>query len=191
LDELAVATGRDPIALRRDLLANNPRTLHALEVAAEKAEWSSALAPGRGRGVACSNFLSSCAQVAEISRDARGRIHVERIVFALDCGVTINPDLIRAQVEGGILWAISAAAWGEVVLADGGEIVTQNFDRYPLMRMQSVPEIEVHLIESGEEPTGVGEVSVPTTAPALANAIFSLTGSRLRRLPFSKTMTIF
>jgi isoquinoline 1-oxidoreductase beta subunit len=191
LDELAVASGRDPIDLRRELLAGNPRTLHALEVAASAAGWGSPAAAGRARGVACSNFLSSCAQVAEVSRDARGRIHIERVVFALDCGIMINPDLIRAQVEGGILYAISAAAWGEVVLGDGGDIVTQNFDRYPVVRMQSVPQIEVHLIASTETPTGVGEVSVPTTAPAIANAIFALTGARNRRLPFSKTIPIF
>ena len=191
LDELAIASSRDPIDLRRELLANNPRTLRALEVAAEGASWGSPLAEGRARGVACSNFLSSCAQVAEVSRDERGRIHIDRIVFALDCGITINPDLIRAQVEGGILYAMSAAAWGEIVLADGGDIVTQNFDRYPVVRMQSVPQIEVHLIESNEAPTGVGEVSVPTTAPALANAIAALTGTRIRRLPFSKTIPIY
>jgi isoquinoline 1-oxidoreductase beta subunit len=191
LDELAIASSRDPIDLRRDLLAKNPRTLRALEVAAERASWGSPLAEGRARGVACSNFLSSCAQVAEVSRDDRGRIHIERVVFVLDCGITINPDLIRAQVEGGILYAISAAAWGEIVLADGGDIVTQNFDRYPVVRMQSVPKIEVHLLDSNEAPTGVGEVSVPTTAPALANAIAALTGTRIRRLPFSKTIPIY
>jgi isoquinoline 1-oxidoreductase subunit beta len=191
LDELAIASSRDPIDLRRELLAANPRTLHALDVAAERAGWGSPVAAGRGRGVACSNFLSSCAQIAEVSRDERGRIHIERIVFALDCGIIINPDLIRAQVEGGILYAISAAAWGEVVLGDGGDIVTQNFDRYPVIRMQSVPRIEVHLIDSTESPTGVGEVSVPTTAPAIANAIAALTGTRIRRLPFSKTIQVF
>jgi len=191
LDELAIASSRDPIELRRELLANNPRTLRALEVAAERAQWGTPVAEGRARGVACSNFLSSCAQVAEVSRDARGRIRVERIVFVLDCGITINPDLIRAQVEGGILYAISAAAWGEIVLSDGGDIVTQNFDRYPVVRMQSVPQIEVHIIDSNETPTGVGEVSVPTTAPALANAIAALTGTRIRSLPFSKTIPIF
>jgi isoquinoline 1-oxidoreductase beta subunit len=191
LDELAIASSRDPIDLRRDLLAGNPRTLHALEVAAERAGWKQPMSAGRARGVACSNFLSSCAQIAEVSRDERGRIRIERIVFALDCGIIINPDLIRAQVEGGILYAISAAAWGEVVLGDGGDIVTQNFDRYPVIRMQSVPAIEVHMIDSNESPTGVGEVSVPTTAPAIANAIAALTGTRIRRLPFSKTIQIF
>jgi isoquinoline 1-oxidoreductase subunit beta len=190
LDELALASGRDPIDMRRELLAANPRTLHVLDVAAERAGWGSPAA-GRAQGVACSNFLSSCAQIAEVSRDERGRIHVERIVFVLDCGIIVNPDLVRAQVEGGILYAISAAAWGEVVLGDGGDIVTQNFDRYPVIRMQSVPKIEVHLIDSAESPTGVGEVSVPTTAPAIANAIAALTGTRIRRLPFSKTIPIF
>jgi isoquinoline 1-oxidoreductase subunit beta len=127
--------------------------------------------------------------VTEISLDHRGRIHIDRIVFVLDCGITVNPDLVRAQVEGGLIFALSAAAWGEVVLADGGQIITQNFDRYPVMRMQSVPEIEVVLIESGEPPSGVGEVSVPTAAPALTNAIFALTGTRIRRLPLTRTDT--
>jgi isoquinoline 1-oxidoreductase beta subunit len=112
-------------------------------------------------------------------------------VFTLDCGIAINPDLIRAQVEGGILFGLSAAAWGEIVLGDGGDIVTQNFDRYPIERMQSVPAIEVHLIDSDEHPSGVGEVSVPTTAPALANAIAALTGTRIRRLPLSKSIRIY
>jgi len=112
-------------------------------------------------------------------------------VFVLDCGIAINPDLVRAQVEGGVLFGLSAAAWGEVVLGEGGDIITQNFDRYPVARMQSVPTIEVHIIESGERPSGVGEISVPTTAPALANAIAALTGTRIRRLPLSKSITIY
>ena len=191
LDELARAAGRDPIDLRRDLLANDPRMLHVLDVAAAAAEWEKPAPAGRARGVACSGFLSPNAQITEVSLDDRGRIHVERVVFALDCGIAVNPDLIRAQVEGGLLFGLSAAAWGEIVLGDGGDIVTQNFDRYPVMRMQSVPEIEVHLINSDEPPTGVGEVSVPTAAPAVANAIAALTGTRIRRLPLSKSIRIF
>jgi len=101
----------------------------------------------------------------------------------------VNPDLVRAQVEGGLLYALSAAIWGEVVLGDGGVIETQNFDRYRVMRMQSVPRIEIHLIDSDEPPTGVGEVSVPTAAPALANAVAALTGTRIRRLPMSRSVT--
>ncbi len=191
IDELAIAAGRDPVDLRRGLLAGSPRTLRALELAAERADWGSSLPEGRARGITSSGFLGHSAQVTEVSLDARGRAHVDRIVFALDCGRNVNPDLIRAQVEGGLLWGLSAAAWGEVVLADGGEIVTQNFDRYPVIRMRSVPEIEVHLIESTEPPSGVGEVSVPSVAPALANAIAALTGTRVRQLPLSKTIKIY
>jgi isoquinoline 1-oxidoreductase subunit beta len=191
IDELAIAAGRDPVDLRRDLLAGTPRTLRALELAAERADWGSSLPEGRARGITSSGFLGHSAQVTEVSLDERGRVHVDRIVFALDCGINVNPDLIRAQVEGGLLWGLSAAAWGEVVLGDGGEIVTRNFDRYPVMRMRSVPEIEVHLIESTEPPSGVGEVSVPSVAPALANAIAALTGTRIRELPFSNTIKIY
>jgi isoquinoline 1-oxidoreductase subunit beta len=190
IDELAIAVGRDPVDLRRDLLAGNPRTLRALELAAEVADWGTPPPEGRARGIACSSFLSHSAQVTEISLDARERVHIDRIVFALDCGITINPDLIRAQVEGGLLFGLSAAAWGEVLLGDGGEIVTQNFDRYPIVRMRSVPVIEVHLIDSTEPPTGVGEVSVPSAAPALTNAIAALTGTRVRQLPINNTVKI-
>jgi isoquinoline 1-oxidoreductase beta subunit len=191
LDELALAAGCDPIDFRRGLLADNPRTLRALELAAEVVGWDTPARDGVARGVACSGFLAHHAQIAEVSFDDRERVRVERIVFVLDCGIAVNPDLIRAQVEGGILFGLSAAAWGEIVLGDGGDIVTQNFDRYPIERMQSVPEIEVHLIDSDEAPTGVGEVSVPTTAPALANAIAALTGNRIRRLPLNKSIRIF
>ena len=171
------------------------RTTHARcarsSCAADIAGWTTPPPEGRARGITCSSFLSHSANVTEISLDARERVHVDRIVFVLDCGITINPDLVRAQVEGGLLFGLSAAAWGEVVLGDGGEIVTQNFDRYPIVRMRSVPQIEVHLIESTESPTGVGEVSVPSVAPALANAIAALTGTRIRQLPLSKTIKIY
>jgi isoquinoline 1-oxidoreductase subunit beta len=190
IDELAHATGRDPVDMRRELLADEPRTLRALELAAEMAGWGTTPPEGRARGITCSSFLSHSANVTEVSLDDRGRVHVDRIVFALDCGIALNPDLVRAQVEGGLLFGLSAAAWGEVVLGEGGEIVTQNFDRYPIVRMRSVPRMEVHLIESSEKPTGVGEVAVPSVAPAVANAIAALTGTRIRRLPFSKTVKI-
>lgn len=147
--------------------------------------------PGCARGIACTNYLSSSAQVVEVSQDEQKRIHVERIVFALDCGIVLDPGLVRAQVESGLLWGLGGAAWGEMVLGAGGDILTQNFDRYPVMRMQSIPSIEVYLIDSHESPSGVGEVCVPTVAPALANAIFALTGERIRRLPMSRTIQIF
>jgi len=192
IDELAIAAGRDPMDLRRDLLAGNPRTLRAMELAAERGGWGTPLPEGRARGIAASSSLNShSAQVTEISLDNRNRVHIERITFALDCGIIVNPDLVRAQVEGGLIYALSAAAWGEAVLGDGGQIITQNFDRYPVMRMQSVPQIDVLLIESAEPPTGVGEVSVPTAAPALANAIAALTGTRIRQLPITKTIRVF
>jgi isoquinoline 1-oxidoreductase beta subunit len=179
------------VDFRRDLLGGNPRTLRALELAASRAGWGSPLPEGRGRGVACSSFLGShSAQVTEISLDSRGRVRIEKVTFALDCGIIVNPDLVRAQVEGGLIWALGAAAWGEVVLGDDGEIVTQNFDRYPVMRMQSVPQIEVLLMESGEPPTGVGEVSVPTAASALTSAIAALTGTRVRQLPIAKRIRV-
>ena len=190
IDELAIAAGRDPVDLRRELLADSPRTVRVLELAAEIADWGTPPPEGRARGITCSSFLSHSANVTEASLDARGRVHVERIVYVLDCGITVNPDLVRAQVEGGLLFGLSAAAWGEVVLGEGGEIVTTNFDRYPIVRMRSVPEMEIRLIESTESPTGVGEVSVPSVAPALANAIAALTGTRIRQLPFSKTIKI-
>jgi isoquinoline 1-oxidoreductase beta subunit len=191
IDELAAGAGRDPVDLRRDLLAGNPRTLRALELAVDHAGWGAPLPEGRARGVACSSFLSHSAQVTEVSLDNRNRVHIERITFALDCGIIVNPDLVRAQVEGGLIWALGAAAWGEAVIGDGGQIITQNFDGYPVMRMQSVSRIEVLLIESGEPPTGVGEVSVPTAAPALTSAIAALTGTRIRRLPITKTIRVF
>ena len=190
IDELAIAAGRDPVDLRRELLADNPRTLHALELVAERSGWRSPMPEGSARGIACSSFLSHSAQVTEVSLDNRGRVHIDRVVYSLDCGIEVNPDLIRAQVEGGLLFGLSAAAWGEVVLGEGGEIVTQNFDRYPVIRMRSVPTIEVHLIESTEAPTGVGEVSVPSAAPALTNAIAALTGTRIRQLPINNTIKI-
>jgi isoquinoline 1-oxidoreductase beta subunit len=190
IDELAVAAARDPAHLRHELLADNPRTLHALEVAVERSGWGSPMPEGRARGLACSSFLSHSAQVTEVSLDNRGRVHIDRIVYVLDCGIEVNPDLIRAQVEGGLLFGLSAAAWGEVVLGEGGEILTQNFDRYPVMRMRSTPTIEVHLTESTEPPTGVGEVSVPSAAPALTNAIAALTGTRIRQLPINNTIKV-
>jgi isoquinoline 1-oxidoreductase beta subunit len=190
IDELAIAAGRDPVDLRRELLAGSPRTLRALELAAERSGWGSPLPEGRARGIVCSGFLGHSAHVVEVSLDDRQRIHIDRVVVAIDCGIVVNPDLVRAQVEGGLVFGLSAAMWGEVVLGAGGEIVTQNFDRYPIMRMRSVPRIEVHLIESAEPPTGVGEISVPSSAPALANAIAALTGTRIRRLPLSKTVKL-
>ena len=190
IDELARAAERDPVELRRSLLANNPRTLRALDLVVQRSDWGKPMPERKARGIACSNFLSHSAQVIEISLNARGHVHIDRIIVALDCGICVNPDLVRAQVEGGLLFALSAAAWEEIVLGEEGEVQTQNFDRYPVMRMRNTPAIEVYIIESSEPPTGVGEVSVPLAAPALANAIASLTGKRVRQLPFKNSVTI-
>ena len=190
IDELASAAGRDPVELRRSLLANNPRTLHALDLVVQKSGWGTAMQGRKARGIACSSFLSHSAQVTEVSMNARGQVQIDRVVVAVDCGICVNPDLVRAQIEGGLVYALSAAAWGEVVLGEQGEITTQNFDAYPVMRMRSVPSIEVHIVESSEPPTGVGEASVPSAAPALANAIAALTGTRVRQLPLKNSVTI-
>ncbi|MDB4890501.1 MAG: isoquinoline 1-oxidoreductase beta subunit [Gemmatimonadetes bacterium] len=191
VDELALAANMDPVAIRRRMLSDNPRTLQALNMVADIIGWRPDTARGRGIGFACSDGLKShSAAAVEVTVDAQQRIHVERVVFALDCGIKLTPDLVRAQVEGGILFGLSAALWGEIILGDGGEIVTRNFDRYQLMRMRTTPTIDVHLIESTEEPGGVGEVSVPLVAPAVANAVFNLTGVRIRRLPINKTLRV-
>ena len=120
IDELAIAVGRDPVDLRRELLTGSPRTLRVLDLAAEIADWGTPSPEGRARGITCSSFLSHSANVTEISLDGRERVHVDRIVFVLDCGITINPDLVRAQVEGGLLFGLSAAAWARSCSATAG-----------------------------------------------------------------------
>jgi isoquinoline 1-oxidoreductase subunit beta len=189
IDELAVAAGRDPIELRAELLRDSPRTLRALLAAADRAGWGTPLPDGHARGVACSGgFESHSAQVIEVSLNERSQVHIERIVFALDCGIAVSPNLVRAQAEGGILFGLAAAVWGEVVLADGGDIETQNFDRYQVVRMSTTPPIEVVLLDSDEDPGGAGEVATPSVAPALANAVAALLGTRVRKLPLAKTI---
>ena len=184
LDQLARAAGRDPVALRRALLADHPRHLAVLELAAEKAGWGTPLPAGRARGVAVhESFSSFVAQVAEVSLGGDGAPVVHRVVCAVDCGVAINPDNIRAQMEGGIGFGLGAALHNEIVLEDG-RVVQSNFDDYRPLRMHEMPEVEVHIVESAESPTGVGEPGVPPIAPAVANALLALTGKPVHRLPF-------
>jgi isoquinoline 1-oxidoreductase beta subunit len=188
LDELAHAAGRDPVELRRALLKERPRHRAVLDLAAERAGWGTPLPPGRARGIALhESFASYVAQVAEVSVDADGLPKVERVVCAIDCGVPINPDIIRAQVEGGIGYGLGAALWGEITL-DGGRVVQSNFHDYRTLRLDEMPRVEVHIVASSEPPTGVGEPGVPPIAPAVANALFQLTGQRVRRLPFSRAL---
>jgi isoquinoline 1-oxidoreductase beta subunit len=181
-DELAHAGGHDPHALRLELLPEDSRARRVLVAAAKLGRWGEAAAPGYGKGIAIHEcFGSVCAQVIE-ARVIDGRIEVARVWCVIDCGRPVHPDLIRGQMEGGIIFGLSAALWQEIEIEDGA-VVPGNFDRYRLLRMHECPQIEVEIIDSDEHPSGVGEVGVPPTAPALANAIFAATGVRLRRLP--------
>ncbi len=183
LDELAAAAGRDPVELRRALLADQPRHLGVLDLAAGKADWGSPLPPGRGRGVAVhKSFDTFVANVIEVSATDDGGFQVERVVCAVDCGAVVNPEVVRAQMEGGVAFGLSSASGEEVVL-DAGVVRQSNFDSYKVLRYNLMPEVEVHIVPSGEAPTGVGEPGVPPVAPAVANAIFAATGKRFRRLP--------
>ena len=183
LDELIHAAGKDPYQVRRALLAKAPRHLRVLDLAAEKAGWNSPVAPGRGRGIAVhDSFGSYFAYVAEVSVSKAGELTVHRMVCALDCGPIVNPDTIKAQVEGAVIFALTAALRGEITL-ENGRVQQSNFNDYPMLRIYECPEIEVHIVESTEKQGGIGEPGVPCAAPAVANAIFALTGKRIRRLP--------
>jgi isoquinoline 1-oxidoreductase beta subunit len=184
LDELAQAAGRDPFELRRALLEKHPRHRGVLELAAGKAGWGSPLPAGRGRGIAVhESFGSFVANVVEVTLRPDGRPRVERVVCAVDCGIAINPDVVRAQMEGGIGFGLGAALYGEITL-DEGRVVQSNFHDYRSLRIDDMPTVEVHIVPSSEAPTGVGEPGVPCIAPAVANAMFQLTGKRVYRLPF-------
>jgi isoquinoline 1-oxidoreductase beta subunit len=183
LDELAAAAGKDPLAYRRALLSKHPRHLVVLNLAAEKAGWGRPLAKGRGRGIAVhESFNTFVAQVAEVTVGQDGAIKVDRVVCAVDCGLAINPDVIRAQMEGGIGFGLSAALHGAITLKDG-RVEQSNFHDYVPLRIDEMPRVEVHIVASREQPTGVGEPGVPPVAPAVANAIAAATGKRLRTLP--------
>jgi isoquinoline 1-oxidoreductase subunit beta len=182
-DEVAHAGGKDPYQLRRTLLAGQPRMLAVLDLAAQKANWGSALPAGRARGIATHfSFDSYVAQVAEVSVEKNGTVHVHRVVAAVDCGQTVNPDTVQAQLEGGIIFGLTAALKTEITL-ERGRVQQRNFNDYPMLRMFESPVIEVFIVPSSEHPTGVGEPGVPPVAPAVANAIFAATGKRVRRLP--------
>ncbi|MBO1110541.1 xanthine dehydrogenase family protein molybdopterin-binding subunit [Bordetella petrii] len=190
MDEAAAAAGQDPVAYRVALLEQHPRHRKVLELAAERAGWSRPLAAGaqgqrRGRGVALhESFDTIVAQVAEVTVQADGSFKVDRIVCALDCGVVVNPDVVRAQMEGGIGFGLSTALHGALTLKDG-QVEQSNFHDYPVMRINEMPVVEVHTVASAEKPTGVGEPGVPPVAPAVANALYAATGQRIRTLPFA------
>jgi isoquinoline 1-oxidoreductase beta subunit len=184
VDELAHAAGVDPVAYRRGLI-EQPRLRHVLDLAAERAGWGSPLPEGEGRGVsALWGFGSFVAQVVHVAMSAEGRLTIKRIDAAIDCGRPINPDGIRAQMEGGILFGLSAAL-GEEARVNNRRMSPTNFHNYRVMRFNAAPPVHVHIVPSEEEPRGVGESAVPGIAPALTNAIFAASGRRIRQLPLS------
>jgi isoquinoline 1-oxidoreductase beta subunit len=182
-DEVAQAGGKDPFELRRTLLKDKPRMRAVLELVAEKGNWGKPLPKGMGRGIATHfSFSSYVAQVAEVSVDKDGAVRVHRMVCAVDCGRVVNPDSVKAQMEGGIVFGLTAALKDEITF-ENGRVKQRNFHDYPMLRINESPQIEVYIVPSTENPTGVGEPGVPPVAPAVANAIFAATGKRVRKLP--------
>jgi isoquinoline 1-oxidoreductase beta subunit len=183
IDELAAAAGEDPVAFRRKLLAKHPRVLAALELAAQRAGWGTPLPAGRARGIAVhESFGSVCAQVAEVSVE-QSAVKVHRVVAAFDCGLVVNPLTVEAQVQGAVAFGLSAALHSAITFKDG-RVQQSNFHDYTVLRMGDMPKVEVHLVPStADKPTGVGEPATPPIAPAVANALFALTGKRARALP--------
>lgn len=185
IDEIAHATKRDPYKFRRGLLARKPRHRAVLDRVAERARWSTPTPKGTGRGIALvESFGSICAQVADV-RLANGRIRVDRVTCAIDCGTAINPQQIAAQMESNIVYGLSALLDGEITLKEG-RVEQENFDTYEPLRMHEMPKIDVEIMESGGRPGGVGEPGLPPLLPAVANAVFALTGKRHRRLPLMR-----
>lgn len=183
LDALFHLSGRDPVQGRLDLM-DDPRAIAVLRKAAELANWDKPAPEGVGRGVAyVHSFNTWVAEVAEISLSSSGAISVDRVVAVVDCGLAVNPHIVEAQMESAIMYGLSAALYGEIRIEEG-EVLTGNFDTYPVIRMNQAPEIQVHIMPSGETPTGIGEPGLPPIAPAVANAYFQLTGKRVTRLPF-------
>lgn len=187
-DEVAHAAGKDTVAFRRALLQKHPRHLATLELAAKKSDWSKPLpvkrGVRRGRGIALhESFNTVVAQVAEVSVKPDGSFKVDRVVCAVDCGMAVNPSIVRAQMEGGIGFGLCAALYGAITLKEG-RIEQSNFHDYRVLRMNEMPQVDVYIVPSTANPSGVGEPSLPPLAPAVANALFAATGKRLRQLPF-------
>jgi isoquinoline 1-oxidoreductase beta subunit len=190
IDEAAHAAGKDPVAFRLGLLSEQPRLAKVLRLAADKAGWDTPLPQGRGRGCAVvESFNTAVAQVAEVSIGKDGKIKVDRVVCAVDCGIAVNPDQVRSQMEGGIGFGLGAVLRNAITLADG-RVEQGNFDSYVPLRLSDMPRIDVYVIDSGAHPSGVGEAGVPPIGPAVANAIFAATGRRLRDLPLSNAKMV-
>jgi isoquinoline 1-oxidoreductase beta subunit len=186
VDEAAAAAGKDPLDFRRALLEKHPRVRRVLDLAAAKAGWGSAPPRGRARGIAVhESFGSICAQVAEVSLTGND-IRVHKVVAAFDCGLVVNPLTVEAQLQSAIAFGLSAALFGQVTFKDG-RVEQSNFHDYRVLRMNEMPLVEVHLVPDGDKPTGVGKPGTPPVAPAVANALFALTGKRARKLPLAST----
>jgi isoquinoline 1-oxidoreductase beta subunit len=186
MDELARKANMDPVEFRRAMLGNNPRLKAALDLAAEKSGWGQPLPPRAGRGVSVQpSFASFIATVVEAEVDSNGEVHLRRVTSAVDTGIAVNPDTIMAQLEGGLIFGLTAALWGEVTI-DKGRVLQSNFNDYRMLRIDEVPNIEVHVIKSGEDPGGIGETGATAGPPALRNAIYAATGVALHRLPIDR-----
>jgi len=183
MDELAALAGKDPLEYRLSLLEPNSRHAGVLKLAAEKAGWGGKLPAGSGRGIAVAeSFGSYVAQVAEVTVGADGKVKVDRVICAADCGQIVNPDTVAAQMEGSIVYGLSAALYGEITIKNG-RVVQTNFNNYKPLRMNEMPKVDVHLVPSTAPHGGVGEPGTPPIAPAVVNAIFAATGKRIRSLP--------
>jgi isoquinoline 1-oxidoreductase subunit beta len=188
MDELARKAGKDPVEFRRSMLGKNPRLLAALNLAAEKSNWGQPLPPRVGRGVCVQpSFASFIATVVEAEVDEQGEVRLRRVTSAVDTGIAVNPDTIAAQLEGGLIFGLTAALYGEITI-EKGRVQQSNFNDYRMLRINQTPKIDIHVIKSGEMPGGIGETGVTASSPALRNAIFAATGVALRRLPIDRKL---
>jgi isoquinoline 1-oxidoreductase beta subunit len=188
IDELARKAGKDPVAFRRDMLGKTPRLRAALELAAEKSNWGQALPRRAGRGISVQPaFGSFIATVVEAEVDEAGEVKLRRVTSAVDTGIAVNPDTIAAQLQGGLIFGLTAALYGEVTIAEG-RVQQSNFNDYRMLRIDEIPPIDVHVVRSGEAPGGIGETGATAGPPALRNAIYAATGVALRRLPIDRSM---
>jgi isoquinoline 1-oxidoreductase beta subunit len=187
MDELAAASKQDPVAYRLALLDKTPRARAVLELAAHSAGWGQPLPERSGRGVSLQFvFGTYMAQVAEVEVAKDGAVRVRRVVCAVDCGTVVNPDTVRAQIQSAVIFGITAALHGEITLKNG-RVEQTNFDTYRILRMNEAPVIEVYIVQSSEQPGGMGEAGTSAIVPAVTNAIFAATGQRLRKLPIDPT----